>query len=83
MGEAAEALGRAVAGLPEPSRQPFSPVLAGLRARATGGGDAALARALAGIARAGPGRVRLRDSARRRTTSRSAGSPSRSSVRAC
>ncbi|MGZ3480719.1 MAG: CHASE2 domain-containing protein, partial [Myxococcaceae bacterium] len=32
MGEAAEALGRAVAGLPEPSRQPFTPVLAGLRA---------------------------------------------------
>ncbi len=46
MGEAAEALGRAVAGLPEPSRQPFTPVLAGLRARAAGGGDAALARAL-------------------------------------
>ena len=47
MGEAAEALGRAVSGLPEPSRQPFTPVLAGLRARAAGGGDAALARALA------------------------------------
>ncbi len=41
MGEAAEALGRAVAGLPEPSRQPFTPVLAGLRARASGSGDAA------------------------------------------
>ena len=48
MGEAAEALGRAVAGLPESSRQPFTPVLATLRARAPrGSGDAALARALA------------------------------------
>jgi len=46
LGQAAEALGRAVAGLPEPSRQPFTPVLVGLRARASAGGDAALARAL-------------------------------------
>ncbi|MGZ6098115.1 MAG: CHASE2 domain-containing protein [Myxococcaceae bacterium] len=55
MDEAAEALGRAVAGLPEPSRQPFTPVLAGLRARAAGGGDAALARALTASAALGQG----------------------------
>ena len=47
MGEAAEALGRALAGLPEPSRLPFTPVLATLQARAAGSGDTALARALA------------------------------------
>src|SRR5215469_14239076 len=47
MSEAAEELGRAVGGLPEPSRPAFSPVLATLRDRAAGSGDAVLARALA------------------------------------
>jgi adenylate cyclase len=47
MSEAAEALGRVVGTLPEPSRGAFSPVLATLKDRASGTGDAALARALA------------------------------------
>jgi adenylate cyclase len=47
MGEAAAALGRALGQLPEASRQPFSPVLATLNARASASGDGALARALA------------------------------------
>jgi len=47
MSEAAEALGQALGALPESSRLPFSPVLATLRGRAAGIGDAALARALA------------------------------------
>ncbi len=47
MSEAAEALGRALGGLPESSRLAFSPVLATLKARASATGDAALARALA------------------------------------
>jgi adenylate cyclase len=46
MGEVAEALGRAIGGMPESSRLQLSPVLATLRARASGAGDAALARAL-------------------------------------
>jgi adenylate cyclase len=49
LGEAAEALERALTELPEPSRRPFTPVLATLKARAAGTGDAALARALAGV----------------------------------
>jgi adenylate cyclase len=47
MGAAAEALGRALGSLPEPSRGAFTPVLASLEARASASGDAALARALA------------------------------------
>jgi len=47
MREAAVELGRALGGLPEASRVAFSPVLATLRDRASGSGDAALARALA------------------------------------
>ncbi|HEY1416593.1 MAG TPA: CHASE2 domain-containing protein, partial [Myxococcaceae bacterium] len=47
MGEVAAALGRVLGGLPEASRQPFSPVLATLNARASASGDGALARALA------------------------------------
>ena len=47
MSEAAAALGQALGGLPESSRLAFSPVLATLKARASGSGDAALARALA------------------------------------
>ncbi|HVP61510.1 MAG TPA: adenylate/guanylate cyclase domain-containing protein [Myxococcaceae bacterium] len=47
MSEAAEALSRAVGGLPESSRLAVSPVLATLKARASASGDAALARALA------------------------------------
>jgi adenylate cyclase len=47
MSEAADALGRALGDLPEPARLAFSPVLARLEARASGSGDAALARALA------------------------------------
>ena len=48
MSEAADALGRALGDLPEPARLAFNPVLAKLEARASGSGDAALARALAG-----------------------------------
>ena len=47
MSEAADALGRALGGLPESSRAAFSPVLATLKDRASATGDAALARALA------------------------------------
>ena len=47
MSEAADELGRALGSLPEASRVAFSPVLATLRDRASGSGDAALARALA------------------------------------
>ncbi|HET9036789.1 MAG TPA: adenylate/guanylate cyclase domain-containing protein [Myxococcaceae bacterium] len=47
MSEAAEALGRALGDLPESSRGAFNPVLATLKDRASGTGDAALARALA------------------------------------
>jgi len=47
LGEAAEALGRVLSGLPESSRLAFTPVLATLKGRAAGTGDAALARALA------------------------------------
>lgn len=47
VGEAAEALGRALAELPEASRLAFTPVLATLQSRAAVTGDAALARALA------------------------------------
>jgi adenylate cyclase len=47
LAEAAEALGTAVARLPESSRLTFAPVLAGLRSHASATGDAALAQALA------------------------------------
>jgi adenylate cyclase len=47
LAETAETLGQVVATLPEPSRVSFAPVLATLRERAAGTGDAALARALA------------------------------------
>jgi uncharacterized protein (DUF2336 family) len=60
MSEAAEALGRALGDLPESSRGAFNPVLATLKDRASGTGDAALARALADAPRGGPGRLRLR-----------------------
>ena len=83
MGEAAEALGLAVAGLPEPSRQPFTPVLARLRASASRGGDDALARALAAAPELVQGVSAYGTAEDARTTPGSARSPRRSSGRAC